>query len=418
MQASAAAPRQRTDAAPVATRRSAPLLTAGPATTGWEAGPTAGPAVAPSPFAAPVARRGVARWLRWLPDLLLTTDTLQRMRLTQCGLAMMLLAAGVAAMHYFVWAGHAPRTPVAWWAGVSLGGMALFFVLIRSGWSRRMGDAALAVPQMVFAITSGVVAYALLGEGRGGVFPIVMVVLMFGMFGASLRQMLGVSLYAVLAFGTVMGGMAMVDPARYPPAVELGHFLMVATMMPAVALLAARVGRMRLRARAQRSELAQALARIRELATRDELTGLINSRHMHELLAQEHQRCVRSGQTFCVALLDLGLPDRECDEALVQRLAQEAQRQVRVADLLARWRCGTFLLLMPDTRAALARGGLERLHAHVAAQAPALAGRALPLAAAMVEHRAGETVAQTLSRAQQTLDDLRAQGTGEVRTGA
>lgn len=417
MPASAAVSRQRNDAAPAAARRTATPLAAAPAASGWDAGPSAGPATVPSPFAAAQARPGAGRWLRWLPDLLLTTDTMQRMRLTQCGLAMMLLAAGVAAMHYFVWAGHAPRTPVAWWAGVSLGGMGLFFLIIRSGWSRRLGDASLAVPQMVFAITSGVAAYALLGEGRGGVFPIVMVVLMFGMFGASLRQMLGVSLYAVGAFGAVMAGMATLDPGRYPPAVELGHFLMVATMMPAVALLAARVGRMRLRARAQRAELAQALARIRELATRDELTGLVNARHMHELLAQEHQRCVRSGQTFCVALLDLGLPDADCDEALVRLLAQEAQRQVRVADLLARWRCGTFLLLMPDTRAALARGGLERLHAHLAAQAPTLAGRPLPLAAAMVEHRAGETVAHTLARAQQTLDELRAQGAGEVRSG-
>jgi len=413
MPASAAVSRQRNHAALVAARRTGEPRPAALADAPWDTRPATGP----RPFAAPPARPGAERWLRWLPDLLLTTDTVQRMRLTQCGLALMLLAAGVAAMHYFVWAGHAPRTPVAWWACASLLGMGLFFVLIRSGWSRRLGDASLAVPQMVFAITSGVAAYALLGEGRGGVFPIVMVVLMFGMFGASPRQMLGVSLYAVAAFAAVMAGMASVDPVRYPPAVELGHFLMVATMMPAVALLAARVGRMRHRARAQRAELAQALARIRELATRDEVTGLVNARHMHELLAQEHQRCVRSGQTFCVALVDLGLPDGDCDEVLVQRLAQEAQRQVRVADLLARWRCGTFLLLMPDTRAALARGGLERLHAHLAAQAPAVAGHALPLASAMVEHRAGETVSQTLARAQQTLDDVRAQGTGEPRDG-
>lgn len=413
MPAFAAVPRQRSDAALDVACDAA----ASRAATGEAAPP---PASASRPSAAPAARPGPKPGLRWLPDLLLTTDVPQRMRLAQCGLAMMLLAAGVAAMHYFVWTGHAPRGPVSWWAGVSLGGMVLFFVLIRSGWSRRLGDASLALPQMLFAVSSGAVAYGLLGEGRGGVFPIVMVVLMFGMFGASLRQMLGVSLYAVLAFGAVMAWMATTDPGRYPPAVELGHFLMVATMMPAMALLAARIGRMRQRARAQRSELAQALARIRELATRDELTGLINHRHMQELLAQEHQRCVRSGQTFCVALLDLGLPGGElpgCDEPLVQMLALEAQRQVRVADLLARWRCATFLLLMPDTRAALARGGLERLHGHLASQAPRLAGRALPLAAAMVEHRAGETVAQTLARAQQTLDDLRAHGVGEVRSG-
>jgi diguanylate cyclase (GGDEF)-like protein len=369
-----------------------------------------------NPFAAAASPHGATSWLTWLPNALLTTDTTQRLRLTQCGLALLLLAAGVAAMHYFVWIGSAPRTPVAWWAAASLGGMVVFYGLIRSGWSRRLGDASLAVPQMLYAISSGVVAYALLGEGRGGVFPIVMVVLMFGMFGASPRQMLGVSLYAVAAFAAVMAGMAMADPARYPPAVEMGHFLMVATMMPAVALLAARISRMRHRARAQRAELAQALARIRELATRDESTGLINQRHMHELLAQEHQRCVRSGQTFCIALLEAGSPGMPCcqaeGDAVVQALAQEAQRQVRVSDLLARWGSGCFLLLMPDTRAAMARGGLERLHLHLSTQVPMPAGA--QLTAALVEHIAGESVTQTLARAERALCDIQAQGGGRI----
>jgi diguanylate cyclase (GGDEF)-like protein len=405
MQATAAATRPREEASSGAGRSS-------------QMTPPAAVVQVPGPFAPTRAHPAVARWYHRLPDLLLTRDTLQRMRLAQCGLGLMLLGASVAAMFYFAWTGHAPLSLVAWWAALSLGGMLMFYALIRAGWSRRLGDASLAAPQMVFAITSAVAAYALLGAGRGGVFPIVMVVLMFGMFGASLRQMLFVSLYAVVAFALVMSAMATLDPLRYPPAVELGHFLMVATMMPAVAVLAARMSRMRQRSRTQRAELAQALARIRELATRDELTGLINARHMHDLLEQEHQRCVRSGQTFCVALVDLGLPDRDCDDTLVHALAQEAQRQVRVADVLARWRCGTFLLLMPDTRAAMARGGLERLHAHLAARAPAVAATAPPLAAVMAEHRAGESVAQTLARVQHALEGLRAHGVSRVVSAA
>jgi diguanylate cyclase (GGDEF)-like protein len=349
---------------------------------------------------------------------LLGDEPQQRMRLAQAGLAMALLALGVAAMHYFVWIGHAPAQAVAWWSAVSLGGMAVFFLLIRSGWSRRHGgDPALAVPQMVFAIGSGAVAYTLLGAGRGGVFPIVMVVMMFGMFGATPRQMAGVGLWAVGCFGMVMAWMGWRDPVAYPPAVELGHFLMVATMMPAASLLAARLARMRERTRQQRAELTQALARIRELATRDELTGLANDRHMQALLAQEHQRCVRSGQTFCVAVLDIDeLPSVHArhgamgGDRVVQAIAQEAQRQVRVSDVLARSAGDRFVLLMPETRAALARGGVERLQRQLRELPVALEGEAMRLAvsAGLAEHRAGETALQTLQRAKDALREARA----------
>ena len=46
---------------------------------------------------------------------------------------------------------------------------------------------------------------------------------------------------------------------------------------------------------------------------------------------------------------------------MLRAVSQEAARHVRVSDSLARWGGDVFVLLMSDTRAALARGGLERL---------------------------------------------------------
>ena len=368
----------------------------------------------------PTARRHAGQRLL---DALLTTDPPQRLRLAHTGLAMLLLAAGVLAMHWFAAVGVAQGAPVAWWSVISLGGMLVFYVLIRSGWSRRCANASLTVPQMLFALTSGAVAYTLVGAGRGGVFPIVMVVLMFGMFTASPRQMLGVSAYAVAVFGSAMLVMAWRDPLNYPPAVELGHFLMVATMMPAVSWLAGRMSRLRQRARQQRSDLAQALSRIRELATRDELTGLVNRRHMGELMAQEHQRCIRNGQTFCVGLLDIdrfkafnALHGHSVGDVVLRAVAHEAQRQVRASDLLSHWRGGEFLLMLPDTRVALARGGLERLHQRLGALRIVLGAEAvsITLSAGLVEHIAGESVEQTVDRAKRLLQDAKAQGRNRV----
>lgn len=358
-----------------------------------------------------------------LLDLLLSSDPAQRVRLAQAGLAMLLLAAGVMAMGYFAWIGAAPARPVVWWSVLTLLGMVVFYLLIRSGQSRIWHEPSMTVPQMLFALSSAAVAYALLGAGRGAVFPMVMVVLMFGMFIATPRQMRWVSAYAVGLFGVVMAVMSALRPADYPGVIEFGHFLLVATMVPGVSVLAARLARLRHRSRAQRAELSQALSRLREHTTRDELTGLVNRRHMHEVMEQEHQRCIRSGQTFCLAVFDIDRfkPVNEnhgyaVGDAVLRTVAEEALRHVRVSDMLARWNGATFVLMMSDTRAVLARGGLERLHQRVGAlrilhgQVPV----GITLSGGLAEHHAGETVAQTLERAERALHEAKAQGRDRV----
>ena len=358
-----------------------------------------------------------------LLDALLTTEPVQRLRLAHAGLAILVMVAGVTAMQYFAWVGVAPGWQVPAWSLVTLVGALLFFALIRSGWSRRLAEPSLTVPQMIFALTSGAVAYTLLGAGRGAVFPIVMVILMFGMFVVSPRQMRWLSVYAVLLFGAAMAFMVSRNPRVYEPTVEIGHFLLVATMMPAMSLLAGRLSRLRHRSRLQRAELAQALARLREHSTRDELTGLVNKRHMLELMEQEHKRCVRSGQSFCLAMLDIDRfkPVNEAHgysvgDAVLRAVAQEALRHVRLSDMLSRWGGEEFVLMMSDTRAPLARGGLERLSQKVAALRilHGAAAVGITLSSGLAEHHAGETVAQTLERAERALGEAKAQGYDRV----
>ncbi len=354
-------------------------------------------------------------------------DPIQQRRLAQAGLAMALLAAGVAGMSYFAWVGSAPVAPVVAWSAGTLAGMTVFYVLIRSGLSARLSDPSVTVAQMVFAISSAAIAYGLLGAGRGAVFPVLMVILMFGMFVATPAQMRGVSIFAVVLFGAVMAGSALMRPVLYPPTIEIGHFLLVATMLPAASILASRLSQMRQHSRRQRGELARALARLREDTTRDELTGLANRRHMGNLIEQEHQRCIRSGQTFCLALLDLDrfkpvneLHGYAVGDVVLRTVTQEALRHVRVSDTLGRWAGTRFVLMMSDVRAPLARGGLERLHQKVSALriVHGSAAVGISLSAGLAEHHAGETVQQTLQRAEQALDDAKAQGGGRVAAAA
>lgn len=354
-----------------------------------------------------------------LADALLSADPAQRIRVAQAGLALAVMGLGVVLLTYAARVSGTSLDAVLAWAVLSLGGATAFFVAIRSGWSRRFSDPSLTLAQMVFAIACCAAAYTLAGPLRGASFSALLVIIMFGMFQLHPRTVMLVCLFAGALFGALMLLMAWRHPLAYPPVVELGHFLLLAAMLPVVALLAARVTRQRERSRSRRHQLAQALARIQELATRDDLTGLFNRRQMTLLLEQEHQRCVRSGRTFCLALIDVdhfkqindGYGHSAGDEVL-RGLAREARPAIRVADVLARWGGEEFVMLLSDTQLPQARGGVERLRQRVETATLLAAYPALrvTISAGLVEHIAGESVAQALDRADRALYQAKAQG--------
>jgi diguanylate cyclase (GGDEF)-like protein len=366
------------------------------------------------------------RRLAALADRLLSREPVRRIRVVQTGVAILFSVAALVAMLYAAWAGFAAWSAVGLWAGLVLGGCVGFFVAIRSGWSERFADPALTVAQMVYATTCCAVAYAITGAMRGAIFPLVMVVMMFGMFALPTRQVLGVSLYAVLVFGAAMGALAHWRPHEAAPAVEWGHFLMLAAMMPAVSLLAERLHHLRLRLQRRKEELAEALDRIQFLATRDELTGLVNRREIGALLDKEGLRSVRNGTHFCVALIDLDHFKRINDQhghgagdAALRAFAQEATRLVRATDSIGRWGGEEFMLVMPDSALPAAREGVERLRRALERLEIRFDDMPLELtlSAGVVQHEDAEPVPRTVERADRALYVAKASGRNAVVVG-
>jgi len=250
-----------------------------------------------------------------------------------------------------------------------------------------------------------------------------MVILMFGMYSLRPRTVHLMALLAALLIGATMAVMSRLNPAIYKAEVEIGHFAMVSIMLAVVSLLAEQLSRLRERLRRQRIDLAQALERIQNLATRDDLTGLVNRRHMQELMQLEHQRGVRSGHPFCVAVIDLDHFKRINDthghatgDEVLRSFAREALAAIRVSDVLARWGGEEFLLLLSDTRGPLARLGVERLRERTASLRMKLSDAPLgfTLSAGVTEHLAGESLADTIARADQALYAAKAAGRNKV----
>jgi len=359
--------------------------------------------------------------LQRLSELWLGSDATQRLRLRQTSLAMALMVISVAMLHYAVRVSGREGGFAMWaWTVYALGGMAVIYAAIRSGWSLRAADPSLTREQIAFAISAAALGYAQAGPLRGACFPVLTLILMFGMFQLRARSAYELSLFALVWFGGVMGVMAVLRPEAYPPAVEIGHFVMLACMLPAVAVLTARLSRIRRRLSDQREELARALAQLQAIATRDELTGLPNRRQMQALMDQELLRALRHHHDFCIALVDLDHFKRVNDEhghaagdAVLRAFAQGGQTAMRGTDVLARWGGEEFIVLLPETAMPPAVAGMERLRQQTAALRIDVGGGvqvAITVSIGLTGHRRSETLAQTLERADQLLYKAKAEG--------
>jgi len=365
--------------------------------------------------------------LRWLGDLWLGSEPAQRLRLRQTSLAMVLMAVSVVMLHHGVALTQGESSAVTWaWTGYSLGGMAVVYAAIRSGWSRRFADPSLTTVQIAFALSAAALAYAQVGPLRGAVFPVLTLVLMFGMFQLRARSAYGLAMYALILFGTVMATMSWLRPEAYPPKFERIHFLMLACMLPAVAVLTARLSRIRRRLSVQREELARALAQLHAIATRDDLTGLPNRRQMQALMDQELLRSLRHGYQFCIAVVDLDHFKRVNDahghaagDIVLRAFAQAGQGALRATDVIARWGGEEFLVLLPDTAMPPALGGMERLRERVEALSIDVGEGVqvtITVSIGLTGHRLGDTLAQTLERADRLLYQAKAEGRNRTCT--
>jgi len=366
--------------------------------------------------------------LQRIANLWLGTEPAQRLRLRQTSLAMALMLISVIVLHYAVQVNEGQRGALLWgWTAMALGGMAAFYAAIRSGWSLRFRDPSLTRQQMAFALVAAALGYAQAGPLRGAVFPVLTLILMFGMFQLRARSAYGLSLLALALFALAMGGMAFLRPASYPPAVEIGHFLMLACMLPAVGMLTARLSVIRRRLSEQREELARTLAQLQAIATRDELTGLPNRRQMQALMDQELLRALRHHHDFCIALVDLDHFKRINDEhghaagdTVLRVFAETGQAALRATDVLARWGGEEFIVLLPDTGMPPALGGMERLRQQVEALPMDVGGgRTLHVTVSigLTGHRRSETLAQTLERADRLLYQAKGEGRNRVCIG-
>ena len=361
------------------------------------------------------------RWADWM----LTTDKRQRIRLAMSGLAALLMVCCLVVMNSVAAAGLASTSEVRVWTACSVLGLIAVYAAIRSGWSRRFKDPALTLAQILYAITCCAAAFVIAGPARGVTLPILAIILMFGIFGLTTRQMLGVLVYSLVAFGVASGVVAARDEPDYPTVVAAAYVGMVVVVLLSSTFLTTRVQSTREHLRRQKAELAQALEQIRQLATHDDLTGLLNRRAMLDRMQLEQRRSLRSGSPLLIAQLDIDhfkavndTHGHAAGDLVLQSFADTVRRNVRDTDVLARWGGEEFVLLLCDTPAADAVTLMERLRQAVQAMQVPVAQGGQPITVTvsigLARHTPADPLAGTLERADRALYAAKAGGRNRV----
>jgi len=212
---------------------------------------------------------------------------------------------------------------------------------------------------------------------------------------------------------------------------ELLNLMILALLLLWMSLLGSYIAGLRSNLAQKKEALAGALARLEELASRDELTGLHNRRHLMETLEQQQERAVRHGEPFSLCILDIDRFKRindshghgVGDEAL-RGFAQRIRSQLRRMDIVGRGAAENtfgryggeeFLLLLPYAQGAGARACLERLRDAMSAQDfPTSAGPlSITFSAGVAHYRTGEAIETLINRADSAL--YRAKSAGRDR---
>lgn len=372
-------------------------------------------------------RAAVQRRARDLMDAVLGVDPHMRIRVAQWLLTVVVYVGCGAVFGMAIAAGWAgPEQSMAgWWVFVGAG-LVVIYAALRSGWSARFEDAGLTSAQIVIGVTAACWGYVVGGPVRTAALFALMLVLVFGAFSLRWRRIMALTAFAlavlVVAIGVrhgLMAGMPL-RPDVGELRVDLVNLAMITVLLPATSMVAARLSTLRRKLRSERRALEQALAEVQRLATRDELTGLPNRRHMQELIEREQARFERHRHRFSVALIDLDHFKRINDchghaagDAVLRSFALTAAAGLRGQDVLARWGGEEFLLLMPDTAAEQAMASVQRMLQRVG-HLPYMDDEALSFSAGVGEQRTGETAEQLLERADAQMYAAKRAGRGIV----
>lgn len=169
-------------------------------------------------------------------------------------------------------------------------------------------------------------------------------------------------------------------------------------------------------------KMEETLQALRQAATHDELTGLLNRRELDRLLTEEIQRSTRFERCFSVTLIDLDHFKRVNDtkghrtgDRVLQHVAALLENQIRSSDKVARYGGEEFAIVQIETDNQMASIAANRLRTTLATSPYSLPQKAERIAITLSAGVAtfpknGRTTDSLLQAADQALYEAKARG--------
>jgi len=351
-----------------------------------------------------------------------TPDKNQRVRLQRLFLAAAASAVAVVLSFLIALAGYLPFEVAIRYAAMVFLLVGLFFALIRTGLNLRFHDPSLTIPQMVAAALA--TSYLLYhgSAARPAAVAVYLMAFMFGMFVLDRRRLIGIALFYFACHGGVVLLLALGPIAGEDLRREVFRLVFFGVMLAWSTALGCHMGDLRKKLREANDELAYALAEAHNLARRDSLTGCFNRRYAIEQLEIEAKRAARGGAlALCLADLDAfkaindtlghGVGDK-----VLRQFADAASSMLRPTDFIARFGGEEFLFVFSGTDrdgAAAVADRIRRAAENIEIEG-ASDGKRVTVSIGVAEHRKGNTIDDTLSRADRALYQAKREGANRV----
>lgn len=331
----------------------------------------------------------------------------QQHRRFLAGLAVvtMLIEAGELAV--FAFAGAIPMYVAGLFLVFGVGLSSVVYLFFRSGLNQLLSNKNLLVPQLLINAAIQVI-FMLFVPQLAIVFLVALIVLAaYALVEFTPRQFT----ISWLIYGAVTGAALWLirDRFAYPITNDAGIFAIWLFFFMTVRSLTwptARFSALRNKLSEKNRQLEESLRKIELLARHDSLTGVLNHRSVIETLEVEMERSRRTGQAFCLAMLDLDLFKSINDtyghpvgDAVLRQVCEIVGPMLRTSDAIGRLGGEEFAVILTGTALEDGLGTMERLREAVASHewdriAP---GLAVSFSAGIAEFSVGDTV-QTISK--------------------
>ena len=315
------------------------------------------------------------------------------------------------------------------YALVCAGSCALYLALHASGLSDKARDPYLTLPSVLFNSAIVLAFAALMPEVGVLLLMVLFVVLAFGALRLTWQGAVGI--LAVLSAAVLTVVVASETALSLPlasTAERVISALWMVLVMARCTLLGLYGARIRHELNQRNRDLRETNAEVQRLATRDDLTGLLNRRSILQCLRQALSRGDRPDLRLGVALLDIdhfkSINDRHghpVGDEVLRQFGRLVARDMRAADRLGRFGGEEFLLILDGLRCSDdAVQAAERVRLAVARHPwdRLIPGLIVTASVGVAVVRPADQVEALIARADRALYDAKHGGRNQTRLGS